>query len=792
MPPTQALAVANDAAAKAAWIAKQNKPEPASRGESATTPSSASSATAPPRPKLAPLPPPEPVDDAGAKAAWLAKQRQSTWGLKTDAARQPPPTPAPPPLPTPTRTLDVKPASDATPSKAPPPTAVPPVSALSLAEAAAAKAAWLASQDELARERPAGNAPPRPKLAPLPPPEPVDDAAAKAAWLAKQRQSTSVPKADAAPPSPAPQAAPPLPSKMPPVAAPSLAEQAAAEAAWLAKHGKLPGDSKAGDVPSPLRASAPGGPSAPEKAPTAATPPPATPAAPVIAPRVTAPVAPIVSSPAAVPVVAPAALEEATAKVAWLSRLSKPTWRRAAAALSAAASEAAVLAGLSQECDGGDGEACTLLRREENAKLEWLQRLHNIDVHTWPTAARQLGVAAQAVSELSAAAQSSPSSLFPDAAVRSGWMSQLDPSKWDLAARVMGEVLAEAEDVHSSTASEQPVAKRVFTNSYQDRSALSRASRRQTLNERCASGDDEACTVLTAEGHAKRSWVRKIDLPSWRHAVTTVSQVAGATAATAAETAAKAARRAEAAANTVRRASRAKPVPAAAMPPAPSTRAATRRARRAAAPAAQPPVAPASQPPARDFVVVDETASKAAWLAMQDTSPSEGVAAAASEVAALNEEAKHAWMQQLDVAASEAMAGLDAQAQPAQREPTAPPTDPAAKAAWLAKLDLVASGQADEVLREVTANVELMESLLAQCEAGDDGACEALAREEEAKRAWMAKIDAPAWKQAQIMLREVTANVEEMESLLAQCESGEDAACEVLSQELAAGGEANT
>ena len=48
----------------------------------------------------------------------------------------------------------------------------------------------------------------------------------------------------------------------------------------------------------------------------------------------------------------------------------------------------------------------------------------------------------------------------------------------------------------------------------------------------------------------------------------------------------------------------------------------------------------------------------------------------------------------------------------------------------------------------------------------------------------MAEVDAPAWKKAEAVLREATANVEEMEALLEQCEGGEDAACEVLSHQL--------
>ena len=38
--------------------------------------------------------------------------------------------------------------------------------------------------------------------------------------------------------------------------------------------------------------------------------------------------------------------------------------------------------------------------------------------------------------------------------------------------------------------------------------------------------------------------------------------------------------------------------------------------------------------------------------------------------------------------------------------------------------------------------------MAADCEAGNDVACEEFSREEEAKRAWLAKLDVPTWGKA--------------------------------------------
>merc|ERR1719482_1474030 len=69
----------------------------------------------------------------------------------------------------------------------------------------------------------------------------------------------------------------------------------------------------------------------------------------------------------------------------------------------------------------------------------------------------------------------------------------------------------------------------------------------------------------------------------------------------------------------------------------------------------------------------------------------------------------------------------------------------AAKKAWLAKLDAPTWGSAATALARVASEVAQMAEMAADCDAGDEVACDELSREEEAKRAWLAKLDVPTW-----------------------------------------------
>ena len=143
--------------------------------------------------------------------------------------------------------------------------------------------------------------------------------------------------------------------------------------------------------------------------------------------------------------------------------------------------------------------------------------------------------------------------------------------------------------------------------------------------------------------------------------------------------------------------------------------------------------------------IANEEEAKQAWLAKLDV-PSWGKAATAmeeiaAEMAAVDsapehldhlpkmteEQAKQAWLAKLDAPVWGKM------------------TEEQAKQAWLAKLDAPVWGQAVAVMTSVVAEATKMAELTEECNAGDSTACDTLSNEEEAKKAWLAKLDVPSW-----------------------------------------------
>jgi len=139
-----------------------------------------------------------------------------------------------------------------------------------------------------------------------------------------------------------------------------------------------------------------------------------------------------------------------------------------------------------------------------------------------------------------------------------------------------------------------------------------------------------------------------------------------------------------------------------------------------------------------DGANANEEEAKQAWLAKLDV-PSWGKAATAMEEIAAEmiavesapkmseEEAKQAWLAKLDAPVWGKM------------------TEEQAKQAWLAKLDAPVWGQAAAVMTSVVAEATKMAELTEECNAGDSTACDTLSNEEEAKKAWLAKLDVPSW-----------------------------------------------
>ena len=78
-----------------------------------------------------------------------------------------------------------------------------------------------------------------------------------------------------------------------------------------------------------------------------------------------------------------------------------------------------------------------------------------------------------------------------------------------------------------------------------------------------------------------------------------------------------------------------------------------------------------------------------------------------------------------------------------------------AKRAWLAKLDAPSWGQAAAALSSVVAEATQMAAAVADCDSGVDVACEELSNEDEAKKAWLTTLDVPAWGAAAATVTQV-------------------------------------
>jgi len=192
-----------------------------------------------------------------------------------------------------------------------------------------------------------------------------------------------------------------------------------------------------------------------------------------------------------------------------------------------------------------------------------------------------------------------------------------------------------------------------------------------------------------------------------------------------------------------------------------------------------------------NVMVSADDEAKAAWLAKLDTDGWTAAARAMRKVAteaaelkelanhgdALTEEeaAKAAWLSKLDVPtwgkAAEAVEAMIAVEEEVDTEPLAAasalelseeqakqkwlaklevPTwgklsEEQAKQKWLAKLDQPVWGQAAAAVISVVAEANKMADLTEDCNAGDEAACDMLSKEDEAKKAWLAKLDVPSW-----------------------------------------------
>ena len=132
-----------------------------------------------------------------------------------------------------------------------------------------------------------------------------------------------------------------------------------------------------------------------------------------------------------------------------------------------------------------------------------------------------------------------------------------------------------------------------------------------------------------------------------------------------------------------------------------------------------------------------EDAAKKAWLEKLDASEWVAAAATASKAS--------------DVATAAALTSRPIDSATAARIADVERSREDTKAAWLttveetsaAWLDAPALAKAADAVAEVAADAGLVAEMTEACEAGSDVACENLTREDAAKAAWLAKLDAP-------------------------------------------------
>ena len=144
---------------------------------------------------------------------------------------------------------------------------------------------------------------------------------------------------------------------------------------------------------------------------------------------------------------------------------------------------------------------------------------------------------------------------------------------------------------------------------------------------------------------------------------------------------------------------------------------------------------------------------------------------AACDVLSKEEEVKKAWLARLDAPTWGAVAAAVTTVAAGVSAPSAAPTtatEEEAKRAWLAKLDAPTWGTAASTLMDVAGDSALTAELTEKCDEGDDLACDALSKEEEAKKAWLARLDAPTWGAVTAAVTTVAAEVSSSPAMSAE------------------------
>ena len=155
-----------------------------------------------------------------------------------------------------------------------------------------------------------------------------------------------------------------------------------------------------------------------------------------------------------------------------------------------------------------------------------------------------------------------------------------------------------------------------------------------------------------------------------------------------------------------------------------------------------------------------ESVAGEAWVQAANAADCEAGDEVACDELSNDDDAKKEWLAQID-----ARKWGDAAAAVAEVAETPNLSEDAARAAWLARLDASTWGQAAAALASVVADATEIADLIDKCDTGDDVACEELTNEDAAKNAWLAKLDAPSWGAAATAVSEVAVEVQAAASI---------------------------
>jgi len=403
---------------------------------------------------------------------------------------------------------------------------------------------------------------------------------------------------------------------------------------------------------------------------------------------------------------------------AWHTRLDSTMWFAASAAMSELAEEAWNTAVLEEACGDGDEEACDILASDDTGRLAWLARLGPESWESAATAAASIASGSKGfppttpqdiTSEMWLIDQVSMTDdnlrrdlqqTFKEGA-RPTLLCRLDAKEWSSAAMAMAEAAKQAADI-------------------------------DVLTKMCDFGVSQSCTMLSLEDGAKFRLLAHLDAPMWCAVAAAISAIALEVLHSTTESSVQASllSSSQRIAGHIRD-SWQDPLPNTASP------------------------SNAEQPQRAASVDLVGGAHAAVESSSADGSSTESPQPTPLELA--EEEAKRKWLASLDTteysrasvsSTSRAFESDDTANVNPEDASTTSMTEEEARKAWLARVDAPTWGKASKSVAPDKADVKDF-GMRAPFVIESAASAASLTRsEEEAKQAWLARVDTPTWGKA--------------------------------------------